>query len=58
MVSTDFDRVEVRTCDVRQAGCRDLPTAMQVEAVQVVEGSQLGEALVPNSVTALHVELC
>ena len=45
------------TSQVRKTRGRNLPTALQAEPVQVTEGSQLGEALVPYSVAALHVEL-
>lgn len=47
----------MRTCQLRKARGRNLPTALQAEPVQVTEGSQLGKALVPYSVAALHVEL-
>ena len=40
-----------------QASSCDLPTALQVQPLQLLQGSQLGKALVPNSVTALHVQL-
>lgn len=49
--------VEARTSEVRKARGRNLPAALQVQGLQVVQGSQLGKALVPDSVAALHVEL-
>ena len=47
----------MRTSQVRKTRSRNLPTALQVEPAQVTENSQLGKALVPYSVAALHVEL-
>ncbi len=47
----------MRTSQLCKARGRNLPTALQAEPVQVTEGSQLGKALVPYSVAALHVEL-